>query len=124
MNEKYTNIRDTLILHHTGYKVRGAVAINLWDGETKYINMEPLYIEQVVTDAEKLYDIVRESLIGNCFECDRILGASVSIYAVYSDYNGYKAAEVYVEHLWLDKDKDIPTPESIKQSTEIYYLCE
>ena len=83
--------------------------------------MEPIYIEQAVKDAEALYDLIREDLNDNGFGCEKILGAHVDIYAVYSNRDVYTSTKVYIEHLWLDKDKDIPTPESIKQITEIYY---
>jgi hypothetical protein len=121
MSKKYTNIPDTITLNHMGYNVTGTVAINLWGGETAYIDMKPIYIEQAVKDAEALYDLIREGLNDNGFGCERILGAHVDIYAVYSNQDVYTSTKVYIGHLWLDKDKDIPTPESIKCNTEIYY---
>ena len=122
MTKKYTDIPDTITLNHMGYNVTGTVAINLWGGETAYIDMEPIYIEQAVKDAEALYDLIREDFNDNGFGCEKILGAHVDIYAVYSNRDVYTSTKVYIEHLWLDKDKDIPTPEAIKANTEIYYL--
>jgi hypothetical protein len=121
MHEKYTNIPDTIELQHIGYNVTGTAAINLWGGETAFIDMGPICIEQTVKDDKELYDLIREHLNDNGFGCERILGAHVDIYAVYSNRDVYTSTKVYIEHLWLDKDKDIPTPESIKCNTEIYY---
>lgn len=116
------NIKDKIELHFVGYQVEGEAVLEHWGGETGFIQMKPFNIDaDDISSEDELNEIIKSLINDNGFGCQRIMGAFIVLYAVYSNQDVYTGTKIYVKNYYLNKDV-IETPQKyIDMAEEMWY---
>lgn len=116
------NIKDKIELRFVGYQVEGEAVLEHWGGETGFIQMKPFNIDaDDISSEDELNEIIKSLINDNGFGCQRIMGAFIVLYTVYSNQDVYTGTKIYVKNYYLNKDV-IETPQKyIDMAEEMWY---
>lgn len=116
------NIKDKIELSFVGYHVEGEAVLQHWGGDTGFIQMKPFNIDaDDISSEDELNEIIKSLINDNGFGCERIMGAFIVLYAVYSNQDVYTGTKIHVKDYYLNKDV-IETPQKyIDLAEEMWY---
>lgn len=103
------NVKDKIELRFMGYHVEGGAVLQLWGGETSFIQMKPFDIDASnISNEDELNEIIKSLINDNGFGCQSIMGAFICLYANYSNEDVYTGTKIHIKDYYLNKDIETP----------------